>query len=80
MMRRPRPGTYVEREVFAFLDALHAAGTTTMYGPLVIREFGLPGDRAMALCAKWRAARQQQQREIFTGVTDAEGERKDRGS
>lgn len=49
----------VEREVFAFLDALRSTGMPPPYAPHVIRQFGLSAESTMALCARW-VARQQE--------------------
>ena len=47
--------TFLEREVFAFLDSLRANGEAPPYSGRVAAEFGLSGQRAFALCAKWNA-------------------------
>ena len=57
----PRTDALFEAHVFAYLDKLRAAGTSTVYAPLVVREFGVTGERAVALCAKWINKREQQE-------------------
>ncbi|HKW48278.1 MAG TPA: hypothetical protein VJN70_12570 [Gemmatimonadaceae bacterium] len=59
-----RTDALFEAQVFAFLDKLRAAGGDTVYAPQVVREFGITGDRAMVLCAKWINKREREEWQV----------------
>jgi len=57
----PERRTFLEREVFAFLDSLRANGEPPPYSSRVVAMFGLSGQRAFALCAKWNEGSRERQ-------------------